>query len=329
MINAPAAGAPALPLFDRALSLSTSNQRDGGMQGYIGVNGAGVSLAAATVSANGETYNCVAGTALQVLEPSRGVLANDRGANGATLDVVNLVGGPDSLSFQPNGTFTYATPADWTGCGGSFSKLGNATTTATATIQQCDATVHAAGCPLASAPTANPDSYTAVVTSRLQVSPPGVLANDDAGTSGLALSAAIDTCTPAAGYICLTGSQITLNSDGSFVAAPPTAGVNYMFQYHAVNTQKTASAPTTVTITVPNPTGPTVNIKDAKNGIAINDYRWIVEEDRTFFVDPKCQVNTGSGPRPLDSRGQPCPPLPVPGLGTNFHTSHMPVVAQG
>lgn len=39
MMNAPAAGAPAMPVFDRQLSLSTDNQRDGGMQAYLSVNG--------------------------------------------------------------------------------------------------------------------------------------------------------------------------------------------------------------------------------------------------------------------------------------------------
>ncbi|MDP9013571.1 MAG: choice-of-anchor D domain-containing protein, partial [Pseudomonadota bacterium] len=45
----------------------------------------------------------------------------------------------------------------------------------------------------------------------------------------------------------------------------------------------------------------------------LNDYRWIIEEDRTFQIDAN-QVNTGA---------------PTPSLGTNFHTSYMPVVAAG
>ena len=45
-----------------------------------------------------------------------------------------------------------------------------------------------------------------------------------------------------------------------------------------------------------------VVVRDAKTplpaslGVAdpgqINDYRWIIEEDRTFYVDPKCQINS-------------------------------------
>ncbi|HEX5256770.1 MAG TPA: hypothetical protein VFW69_23420, partial [Mycobacterium sp.] len=47
--------------------------------------------------------------------------------------------------------------------------------------------------------------------------------------------------------------------------------------------------------------------------MSIGDYRWIIEEDRTFHIDPN-QVNSGQ---------------PTPSLGTNFHTSYMPVVAAG
>src|SRR5207302_1064970 len=43
MINAPAAGAPALPVYDRELSLSSNAVgRDSGMLAYIGVNNGGV-----------------------------------------------------------------------------------------------------------------------------------------------------------------------------------------------------------------------------------------------------------------------------------------------
>ena len=69
-----------------------------------------------------------------------------------------------------------------------------------------------------------------------------------------------------------------------------------------------------------------MTVKDAKNGLAINDYRWIIEEDRTFYIDPKCQINSTD---PARSRPASCPPLPVQSLGYNFHTANMPVVATG
>src|SRR6185312_4554547 len=72
--------------------------------------------------------------------------------------------------------------------------------------------------------------------------------------------------------------------------------------------------------------GLTINVVDAVDPTkAITDYRWIIEEDRTFWIDPKCQINsTNPALRPST-----CPPLPVESLGYNFHTASMPVIAQG
>src|SRR6202030_2289171 len=54
----------------------------------------------------------------------------------------------------------------------------------------------------------------------------------------------------------------------------------------------------------------------------ITDYRWVIEEDRTFYVNPLCTTN----PPPA---GCPTAGTIVPTFGTNFHTSYMPVVATG
>ena len=62
-----------------------------------------------------------------------------------------------------------------------------------------------------------------------------------------------------------------------------------------------------------------MTVVDPTNNAAITDYRWIIEEDRTFYVDPKCTTNPP---------GQGCPSV-VPTFGVNFHTSYMPVVASG
>jgi hypothetical protein len=48
----------------------------------------------------------------------------------------------------------------------------------------------------------------------------------------------------------------------------------------------------------------------------ISDYRWVIEEDRTFYIDPTKTTNNGGSTF-------------VPTFGTNFHTSYMPVVASG
>ncbi len=79
----PPAGATALPIFDRELSLSANAiARDAGMLAYIGVNGAGLPAAATGTAsaavASADTYNSViAGQTLTVSDPAKGVIAND------------------------------------------------------------------------------------------------------------------------------------------------------------------------------------------------------------------------------------------------------------
>ena len=59
-------------------------------------------------------------------------------------------------------------------------------------------------------------------------------------------------------------------------------------------------------------TGLAVLVKDLQNNKTIDDYRWVIQEDLTFKVDPK-------GTPALSTRT----------LGTSFHKSHMPIVATG
>src|SRR5437879_13919743 len=102
------------------------------------------------------------------------------------------------------------------------------------------------------------------------------------------------------------------------LAAPNTAPATYTFTYKAQNSQGTISAASaTVTINFPAGSGLTVSVLDGvdKTTDLSNDYRWIIEEDRTFFIDPTTTTNTGT--------------TIVPTFGTNFHTSYMPIVAAG
>ncbi len=159
-----------------------------------------------------------------------------------------------------------------------------------------------------------------------------MLAGVTSNTSGYPLSAVVPA-SPTAG--------VTQNPDGSFIvtsAAPaatcPTlvpalpAGTSCVaFAYQLQTSQNVPSNTSTATVIFLPASNLTVNVKDAKNGVAIDDYRWIIEEDKTFWIDPKCQLNVM--PRPLDSNGRACPGLPVESLGYNFHTANMPVVAQG
>jgi len=75
MVDTPAAGATALPIYDRELSLSgNATARDAGMLAYISVNSAALATGATavTATANDDTYNSViAGQTLQVSDPGK------------------------------------------------------------------------------------------------------------------------------------------------------------------------------------------------------------------------------------------------------------------
>ncbi|MGF6729199.1 hypothetical protein OKW50_001280 [Paraburkholderia youngii] len=314
LMNAPATGALALPVFDRELSLSTNNQRDGGMQGYISVNGGAtpVSTAAnAGAVANPDKYFLVPGNTLSVTDPARGVIANDVGVSGVQVKTPPKGG---VLTLNQNGTFTYVPNSGTTSDSFVYQANGNPALTALVTLAPCTASAHC----LSGAPVANDGAYTSNVASLMHVGAPGVLANAK-DPAGLPLTATLSGTT--------SNGTVTLNADGSFNVVPsnPPAGTStatVTFHYKAVNSQNTASTPAKVTVTFKGGSGLKVAVKDAPTGIALNDYRWIIEEDRTFQIDPACQVN-GAG------RPSTCPPLPVPSLGTSFHTSYMPVIASG
>ncbi|MFM0228918.1 choice-of-anchor Q domain-containing protein [Paraburkholderia sediminicola] len=320
LLNAPATGAPALPVFDRELSLSTNNQRDGGMQGYISVNSGALPTAAAAdqnAIANPDKYFLVAGSAVNVADPARGVIANDVHVYGVQIKTQPTGG---VLTLNQDGTFTYVPNAGTTSDSFVYQANGNPALTATVTLAACTA---GSGC-LSGAPVAGNGSYTSNIASRLQIGAPGVLVNAK-DPAGLPLTASVSGA--------VTGGTVTLNADGSFTAIPTAAPVgngtaNVTFQYKAVNSQSTSSAAATVTVTFKGGSGLVVKVLDApsaapgKTPVQLADYRWIIEEDRTFQIDPACQVNTT--PRPAT-----CPPLPVPSLGTSFHSSYMPVIAAG
>ncbi len=321
LVNAPTPVAPAttpaaLAVFDRQLSLSTNNQRDGGMLAYIGASGATLPASGVTAKANPDSYFLVPGTSLTISDPAKGVIANDVGVYGVQILTAPTRG---TVTLNADGTFTYAPNANTTSDSFTYQANGNPAIKATVTLAACT------GSCLGGAPMAMADSFTSNVASQLRIAPPGVLANDK-DPSGLPLSASIVAGT-------VKNGTVTLNADGSFTAVPSTppaagASVNVSFQYRAVNSQKTPSNSATATVTFNGGSGLTVNVLDAPSTqpgmtpVKLTDYRWIIEEDRTFQIDPACQVN--SAKRPAN-----CPPLPVPSLGTSFHVSYMPVVASG
>jgi hypothetical protein len=317
MINGPIA--TSLPVFDRQLSLSTNNQRNGGMLAYITTqvpDPSQLPTSGVTATAVADNYSLVAGNTLTVSDPSKGVLANDIGIYGA-----KVLGTPPAglTTFNPDGTFTYSGPPT---AGPTFTYCGNGGTTACATVTISECT----GACLGVAPVASAVQFRSNVAARYASPPPGVLGSNVTNSSGLPLTALGG------------GTGVTLNADGSFVATPdgacpaltppaPALATCRQFSYQARTSTGQLSNTATATVVFMPASNLAVTVKDAKNGLAINDYRWIIEEDRTFFIDPKCQINT-SGTR-LDSNGRPCPALPVESLGYNFHTAAMPVVASG
>lgn len=321
-------------VFDRQLSLSTANQRDGGMQAYIKVGAGGTDTAGSTASAtnlsvNNRNYFCSAGVPLVITDPSKGLLAGSVGANGVAVTGYSADVSISTLKVQANGTFSY-TPSSTSICGGSFTYMVNgiASKTATATITQCDVNNGDPSC-LAIGPVAKNVVFTSNIASRYASVPPGVLGANVTNEGGLKLTATVGTT--------VEGGTVAMNADGSFLATkgagaacPAWAGVSgtncVTFDYLVKNTQGRTSTATAAVI-FQSASNLTLNVVDAKYKTAtpITDYRWIIEEDRTFWIDPKCQVNSNDpAVRPAS-----CPPLPVESLGYNFHTANMPVVAQG
>ncbi len=320
----------ALPLFDRELSLSgaTSN-RDAGMLAFIGANGGTIptSSALGAAAAHDDSYNVLLGTAGQVVsvsDPSKGVIANDVNVYGVTL-LTNP--GNGTVTLNRNGTFTYT--ATGTASSDSFTYCANGTVTGGICSSGVTATVTLAGNSVASAGVScGAIGFASTVAGYYTINPPGVLA---ACTDAANLTMRVQGTTATApvsvamsGPAGATGTAV-IDANGGFQASVSAAGT-YTFPVSAVNSLGLGAPKAgTVTITFPSATGLTVNVIDgADKTTLITDYRWVIEEDRTFYVDPNCTAN------PLPAG---CPTVNTQGAqfnyGTSFHTSSMPVVAVG
>jgi hypothetical protein len=328
LINAPATGSTALPIYDRELSLSGGAiNRDAGMLAYIGVNGA--SLPSATgisaAVARADTYTAlVAGQTLTVSDPSKGVIANDTNVYGVALLTQAASG---SVALNADGTFTYTPASGSTATSDSFSYCANGnpvpvtTTNTTGCSSSIIASVSLSPSNIAdSGITCTAGSFTSTTSSLLIVKTPGVLANcKDAAN----LQIGVDTST-----ISATGVNIVADANGGFTAVPSSSapgGSVGSFTFQAVNSQGTHSAAASVTVTFPAASNLQVKVLDGSDKTTvISDYRWIIEEDRTFYVDPACAQAQGQATVPAQ-----CSTTPVVNFGTNFHTSFMPVIATG
>jgi hypothetical protein len=320
LINVPASGGTALPIFDRELSLSgNAIGRDAGMLAYISVNGAALpttgafSAAATTAQAIPDTYKSVInGQTLVVSDPAKGVINNDINVYGVALDsTYTPVGG--TVTLNPDGTFSFAATA----ASGSFRYCANGTTTICATVTLAAATVEASS----GITCAGTLSFTSNVSGHIAISAPGVLSG----------------CKDAAGYplkvdpatVVAAGATIVVGADGGFTANGTAASASFTFQ--PMNSQGTHGAAKTVSLTFPTATGLNVTVLDGTDKVTpIGDYRWLIEEDRTFYVDPNCTTNPPAAGCPgASTAGFGGVTGIVPTFGTNFHTSYMPVVAAG
>jgi Bacterial Ig domain len=316
MINGPAAGSTALPVYDRELSLSgNSISRDAGMLAYISVNGAALPSASALANAvaNNDTYkSIVPGQTFTVSDPGKGVIANDVNVSGVQVAVAPTQG---TLTLNANGTFTYLANASWT-APDTFVYCGNGTTYGTTGAVCATVTLGAGATETASGITLQSLTFNANMATYLAIKTPGVLAG---ATDGLKLPLTVDTSTvtPAGGL------TVYMDANGGFTANAPAAGT-YTFTFQAQNSQGTHSNTATVTLNFPVGSGLAVKVLDGNDKTTvITDYRWVIEEDQTFYVDPNCTSNPPPAGCPTAASGI------VPTLGVNFHTSHMPFVAQG
>jgi hypothetical protein len=365
MINVPAppSGAtvpPSLPVYDRELSLSAnSSARDAGMLAYIAVNGAGLPAANGSgvfsaAKANTDTYDTlVAGQVFSVTDPSKGVIANDVNVYGVNLLTAptngtvtcNALPGTSAPGICANGTFTYTPTAGSTATSDSFTYCANngftpaaGTTAASCSLPALTATVNLGPTNLKGNPVANNTTYTSKMSSFIKVASPGVL-SVDSDPSNLPLQVVVSSVSSAT-------ASINMDPNGGFTASVPSCTVStgcpVTFTYQAQNSQGRLSNAATVTLTFPTPSNLNVNVVDAQaynncNGaiacivslVPITDYRWIIEEDKTFWVDPNCTTNASSTTPGCPSIVGPAGTSTVPTFGVNFHTSAMDFVAQG
>jgi hypothetical protein len=321
MINNPAAAtalasATALPVFDRELSLSgNAIGRDSGMLAYISVNGSGLpaagAIAPSSAIANPDSYMVVPGQTLTVSDPSKGVIANDVNIYGVKLQTLPTQG---TLTLNPDGTFTYVASSAWA-TSDSFTYCGNGATSGTACT-----TVTLGAAPMEAATgitcTALPP-FSAKTAKYLAVARPGLLAGctDKAG-----YPLTVNTGGAVSQTITSGSATFTLSPDGSFNGATTAAGT-FTFSYTPQNSQGTPAASVTATVVFPTGNGPSVTLIDGSSPTKAaigQDYRWIIEEDHTFYVDPTKVTNTSTNGANT-----------VASFGTSFHASYMPLVAEG
>jgi parallel beta-helix repeat protein len=274
------------PVFDRMLDLTSGgSDHDSGMLAYLKVgNGSADQGPGSGPTANNDIFAVGKGTPF-----SGNVLGNDLGVNDAKL-VSSAQNGTVTLSSD--GSFTYTPNAHFSGPDMfAYSALTGVSNVAIVTLN----VAFGNEAPIA----ANDGTFSNNVGMQISVTKPGVLGNDT-DYDGDTLTAVV-AGSPLAG--------LTLNSDGSFSYSGPAG--DYTFQYQARDASGTLSNIATVTLHMSSVSGLTLTVLDPADSskTPITDYRWLVEEDRTWHHEEFTPNGVS--------------------LGTNFHASYMPVVAQG
>jgi hypothetical protein len=300
-----------------------------------------------------------------VSDPSRGVIANDVNVYGVTLLAAPAhgtitcpadVSGISNAGICANGTFTYtptagsnATSDTFTYCANNGFVAATSTTAAICPSANLMATVTLGPSGLSGNPVAHNITYTSQMATFLKIPSPGVL-SVDTDPSGLPLqvllsSISLPACPTTGAVTALCG---TMDANGGFTASVPAPAAGsaattiYNFTYQAQDSQGRASNSATVTLNFLPPSNLSVKVVDAQlysncsgnstciNGLtAITDYRWIIEEDETFWVDPNCTTNSSIATPGCPAIVGPSGQSTIPSFGVQFHTSNMNFVAQG
>lgn len=290
LVTAPA-GNVTWSLFDHMPSFNNEAGINGSALASFNV-GTGTPPATASIYAAADTYT-------DVIEDTpysaASVLGNDVGLTSPTAELKSQASN-GKVVMNADGTFTYTPNKDFSGTD----------TFMYSAIDSVDAKKYSAVVTLNVSfvndnPIASADAYSNAVSTTITVDPEhGVLGNDS-DPDGDTLTAVIDGVPP---------GGLTLNADGSFTYS---GGVSTTFSYRASDSTLT-SDPVTVTLTVTPPSGANLTVKEpGANGQVLTSYRWIVQEDTTYHLDPNNPEAT--------------PVLEQQAL--NMHKSTMPVIAQG
>ncbi|MEG4225252.1 Ig-like domain-containing protein, partial [Microcoleus sp. N9_B1] len=203
----------------------------------------GINVTNQPPQANSDSYKTLHGRVINV-PVAEGVLANDSDLDGDLLTATKVTNPNNgTLGFNKDGSFTYTPNPGFVG----LDSFTYSVSDGAATSPEISANINVINNP----PTANPDTYSISAGKALNVTVPGVLANDS--------DAELDPLTAAVAANPTKGS-IALNKDGSF-AYTPNAGFSgtdtftYTLSDGIVN-----STPATVTVNVSN--NPPVAIPD-------------------------------------------------------------------